>query len=155
VKLQKQNARWKYIIIFNLKSSNKVSMEDILDQHLIEKDSPNKNKHHRTFSILVILQIIGSIVGVAFAWSEVESIIGSGPSLSVFGIIVFLFARLAQNKFGMVLGFIPLLASFISFCIIFFFSLSPNQAQFPISALLSFFLFISFLLGIFSLMKRN
>jgi hypothetical protein len=128
-------------------------MEDILDQHLIENDKPNKDKHHRIFSTLAILQIIGSIIAVAFVWADVESIIGSGPSLSFFGILVCLFTYLAQNKLGMVLGFIPLLASFISFCLIFFLSLSPNEAQFPISALLSFCLFVSILLGIFSLIK--
>ena len=129
-------------------------MEDILDQHLIQKKAPN-NKHNRTFYIFAILQIIGSIIAVALAWNDVESIIGSGPTLTFLGIIVFLFARLAQNKFGMVLGFIPLFASFISFCLIFSFSLSPSDAQIPISSLLSFFLFISLLIGIVSFIKRN
>lgn len=155
MKLQKHNATRKYIIIFNLKISNKASMKDILDQHLIENKLPNENKYRKIFYVLASLQLIGSIIAVTLAWIEIESIIGSGPILSVLGIIVFSYASLAKDTHGLILGIIPIVASCISLCAIYFLEFSPNEARIPISSLLGFFLLISLLLFIFSLMRRN
>lgn len=60
-------------------------MKGILDEHLMDEEVPEK-KAGLLYFIFLFLLIFGSIVSTFIAWEEIETIIGSGPVMSLIGI---------------------------------------------------------------------
>ena len=103
-------------------------MKQILDDDFVE-ELTNTGRKSRWFYVSTVLLIIGSIVATILSWLEVESIIGSGPILSVIGIIHLVISRKSKERVNMFIGALPLLLSVFWVIVINALRLSPSDCQ--------------------------
>lgn len=111
-------------------------MSNILDEGLASDSSP-LDRQKRVFYIFLLLLVIGSCIATFVACIEVESIVVSGPVLSIVGLILFILGKRAGFKNDHYIGWIPAIISLTWLIIINGFSLSPNDCKLivPISLL--------------------
>ncbi|MGB0863319.1 MAG: hypothetical protein ACPGXZ_10395 [Saprospiraceae bacterium] len=120
-------------------------MSKILDEHLIEKtESPKRGKY---FFSLLLLFVIGFIIATFIAWHEVESIIVSGPLMSIVGIILAVLAKRKRDNPSFFIGLIPLSLSVFWFMAIENLNLSPNDCSFILPLSLSIAFLVVLVLG--------
>ena len=119
--------------------------DELLDDNLFEeKRKPNG----RVMRIFLVLQMLGSILAILIAWYEIESIVGSGPTMSIIGLCTLLASRSIKNKRGAWIGISPLLISIFWYIIIENFNWSPGDAYWPVNTFLTIATIITIRLGI-------
>ena len=129
-------------------------MKEILDEHLVEQDSKNA-KINRWFNLGFVLLILGSIAATVIAWFEIESIIFSGPIMSLVGILFSLLAKKQKDQLSIALGLVPLVTSILWVLAINLFSLKPNDCRFIVPVSLSVVLAVILLLSLLILLRKK
>ncbi|MCH2044432.1 MAG: hypothetical protein MK212_09985 [Saprospiraceae bacterium] len=110
-------------------------MKDILDSGFAH--DIHKNKRSLWHIIVLFLLIIGSIVSTLIAWVEIESIIGSGPIMSIIGIVFLIQNILNKEGLGMIIGAMVPAISLAWFIIIYLYSLGPSDCELIVPASLT------------------
>jgi hypothetical protein len=86
--------------------------------------------------VLVILQVLGMFLATAFAADEIESILVSGPALSLAGILIAFLAYLRRAVRAFYFGVYAPTASLVCFLLIYTQRWGPPEARIPISSLM-------------------
>ncbi len=97
---------------------------------------PVERKSHpklRLLRIFVGLQCTTIALGVAFALYDIESIVVTGPILSVTGVGAALFSRRHQQAGGIIFGLSGPVITLFCFVLIDQLNWSPRNAQYPVS----------------------
>lgn len=110
-------------------------MRDILDSGFAHETY--KNKKSQAYIVILFLLVIGSIGSTLFAWVEIESIIGSGPIMSIIGIIFLIQNILIKERLGIIIGAIAPAISLVWFMSILLYSLGPGDCEVIIPASLT------------------
>ena len=129
-------------------------MSEILDEHLFE-EKEKQERRNKVYYVLLTLVLCGFIISSLVAWYEVESIIGSGPIMSILGII---FARIAYkiaDNISVFLGLTPLVISIIWYSLIEMYDLSPGESEFIIPLSLSIVTVFVIIIGLEIFRKRK
>jgi len=85
------------------------------------------------------LLLLGAVITTCICWYEVQSIVASGPVLTLIGIIMAIIAKRHKNKLGVWIGLSALFISILCSVIIMAFGLNPSDAQLPISAIVTIY----------------
>jgi membrane-bound acyltransferase YfiQ involved in biofilm formation len=121
---------------------------DVLDENFIEKQkSPARVK---TYKVFLILLIIGFPISTLIAWWEVESIVGSGPTMTVLGIVALFLCYKFKNKLSIILSIAPIGVSVIWLLAISFLHISPAEARTPVPVSLTLISIVYLILGIYN-----
>ncbi len=105
----------------------------------------------RIFNLLAVLQVIGVLIALLFAWGNIESIVFSGPLLSVTGLVLFVVSLFWRLWLGaMFAAAVPLL-SVTCFATIATNRWSPTEAYYPINSVLTAFALIHVPLGMLAI----
>lgn len=80
----------------------------------------------------IILQMIVAVVGTAAAFVDVQTIVATGPILSVFGIFGTIACVRKRYYFGALIGASGPVISVVIFLVIFLLNWSPTAAQKPV-----------------------
>ncbi|MCA9058341.1 MAG: hypothetical protein KDA85_07575 [Planctomycetaceae bacterium] len=91
------------------------------------------------FRIACVLQVATVLIGTIVAWFEIESIIVTGPLLTVLGITVLTMAIRIQSMLGALVGGSGPTISLLVFLVILVFDLGPREAQIPVSVIASLY----------------
>lgn len=118
-------------------------MKEILDNHLFEEAVSRS----RWFYLFLALLLVGSVISTGLAWYEVESIVGSGPTMSIIGCILSIFAYYDKTKSLIWLGLIPFVISLFWWFAIEIYNLSPSDCKVNIPTSLSIATAFMLLLG--------
>lgn len=103
---------------------------EILDDDFIE---PSKSSIRlKAYKIFIILILIGFPIATLLSWWEVESIVGSGPTLSTLGIVGIVLSSTFKNKTSVILASIPVVVSLIWLSLISLLGLSPGDVKFTV-----------------------
>ena len=129
-------------------------MKGTLDEHLIGKEERNE-KREKQHSVLLILLLLGFVISTSISWYEVESIVGSGPIMSILGIIFSIITYKMKSKFSLFLGLMPLGISIFWVIMIELYNLSPGDCEFIIPLFLSLATVFAFIIGFNIFMKKN
>ncbi|MEL7248991.1 MAG: hypothetical protein AAFO03_11250, partial [Bacteroidota bacterium] len=86
------------------------------------------------FYVSTVFLILGLIVATILSWWSVETIMGTGPVVSIIGIIHLLISRKSNERINMFLGAFPLVLSVAWFIIINAYNLSPGDCRFIVPA---------------------
>lgn len=154
--------------------------DEILDNLEIEGNDrlePSELTKFKTLKIAVLVQVVAAIAATALAWSEIESIVGTGIIGSIIGIIVFVYAQKLSDKqpllgkfvlgqfigfrqTGMIIGLSAPIFSLCCFLIIFSCNWSPQQAEVPITSAIgiyasALFFSVAILSGSHTLSRKN
>ncbi|MEL6969584.1 MAG: hypothetical protein AAFZ63_09860 [Bacteroidota bacterium] len=108
-------------------------MKQILDDDFLE-ELTNSRRKSKWFYVSTVFLILGVIVATILSWWEVETIIGSGPVVSIIGIIHLLISRKSKEWINMILGALPLVLSVGWVIVINAFHLSPRDCRFIVPA---------------------
>ncbi|MEL6835831.1 MAG: hypothetical protein AAFP77_22720 [Bacteroidota bacterium] len=108
-------------------------MKQILDDDFLEELTNSKRKS-KWFYVSTVFLILGFVLATILSWWEVETIMGSGPVVSIIGIIHLLISRKSKERINMFLGALPLVLSVAWFIIINAFNLSPRDCQYIVPA---------------------
>lgn len=122
-------------------------MEEILDDQFLE-EKPNQHKKGKWFYFFLGIFSMGAILSSAIAWYNVESVIGSAPTMSVIGVILSLIALKNKSKRIALLGLLPFAISVFWFFMVELFSLSPSDCRINIPTSLSLASSLALYLGI-------
>ncbi len=86
--------------------------------------------------ILVVVQVVGILVAVCLAVRDIESIMVSGPVVSVIGLLVGLMSLRRYDGVGLLFGLSALSMSVLCLSVIYGLEWGPHEAALPISCLL-------------------
>lgn len=88
------------------------------------------------------LQLLTVIVGLGVASWKVDSIVGTGPVLSILGILLAIFSYRKSVLTGLLPGLSGPAFSVVVFLIIFFRNWSPHDAQYPVPIMITGYLVV-------------
>lgn len=129
-------------------------MRSTLDEHLLETKEEN-TKREKWHYVLLIILLVGYVISTVIAWYEVETIVGSGPIMSILGIIFSRIAYTMNYKSSVFLGLIPFAISIFWFIMIDINSLSPSDCQVIVPISLSVATVLAFIIGLKFISNRN
>lgn len=116
-----------------------MKMQELLDDILPPDEEHLYLKRNRILLQVMFVQLGFSLLAVALAIHDIESVLGTGPMGAIIGMIVFGFAyKLAFPK-GKKVGLSAPLFSSICFSLIYFLDWSQSEAYFPITTLMVFY----------------
>ena len=120
-------------------------MNEIIDEEFLERE-PEKNSFPKVFSITRILLLFGFIIAGVVSLNEIESILISGPILSLIGIVLIFLSYKRKNKLGIILGLIPIVVSASWLVIIVVNNLSPSDCETIVPTSIALIVFIVLIL---------
>lgn len=120
-------------------------MTNLLDDNFIPQSAFNDRKWTVTFLILLI---IGAIIATVVAWMDVETIVASGPTLSVLGWLLLWFARKSPQPISRLLCWTPFLISLFWLSMIVSLDLEPRNCAIIVPASLTVVCLLMLLSGI-------
>jgi hypothetical protein len=103
--------------------------------------------------LLILLQLIGILASTVAAEWDIETIVGTGPSFAVVGLLIAALAYRRRLQAALLFGLSVPLFSIACFSAIAGLGLSPAQAQFPIGAVIGLFAAAAVPLGVAALVK--
>jgi len=98
--------------------------------------------------ILVVLQLVGIAVAVVAGLVDIESIVVSGPVLSLLGLLIAVLSIPCRAWQGILFGASAIIMSIACFAAIAGLGLSPHEAQFPIGSAICVYAVVALPLGI-------
>jgi hypothetical protein len=99
----------------------------------------------------IILQMIVAVVGTAAAFVDVETIVATGPILSIFGIFGTIACVRKRYYLGALIGASGPVISVAIFLVIFLLNLSPTAAQKPVPLMGAVYMAVLCVMGLVSL----
>lgn len=109
-------------------------MSNILDDNSLLEASKPPSKWATVFLVVLIL---GALIASMISWFDVESIVGSGPTVSVLGWVFFFLALGEAQPSSSMLGLTPTLVSLFWFLVIASLGLSPSDCEIMVPASLT------------------
>lgn len=103
--------------------------------------------------LLLILQLMTALIGNVAAFVDVETIVASGPILSILGILVTIASLRRRFHLGLWIGMSGPAISLIIFLVIFLQHWNPSEAQKPIPILAALYVAVVCLLGLAALQR--
>ena len=110
---------------------------------------------NRAYTIAAALQCLTILIGVPLAVLEIETILGSGPILLVFGLLSLIFAIRRRYLAGIVFGASGLLVVLGSFLLINLMGWGPREAHEPIGSIAVVYGCVFGLAGLYSIIKQQ
>jgi hypothetical protein len=104
---------------------------------------------------LVMLQIVGILIATVAALMEIESIVASGPLLTLNGLLIAVVGYRRRRPPAFYFGLYAPSVSLICFLIIFFNRWGPSAAARPIGALVALLAFVGIPLGVYALVSLS
>jgi hypothetical protein len=103
--------------------------------------------------ILIVAQIVGILAAVIASVIQIESILVSGPLVSLVGLLISLVSFRRNDGVGLLFGLSTPSVAVLCFSIIFGMNWGPKEAAFPISCLLVAFAVLSVPAGVVALRR--
>lgn len=113
-------------------------MQEVLDDIFLEKDRLYY-KQNRLLIGGMLLQLAVALAAIVFAVDDIESIIKTGPTGCVVGLLVFGFSYKWDFPERKKIGLSAPMLSLLCFCLIYFLDWSPREAHVPITLLILFY----------------
>ncbi len=129
-------------------------MNEILDEYALNKE-PKKIDWRYWYYLFLGLLLVGSMVSTLLAWYDVETIVGSGPIMSIIGVVYVRLGVKVNESRAKFIGWLPLIISIFWFATIYSFSMRPNDCKFNVPFSLSFATVWILLNGMVILAKRK
>lgn len=128
-------------------------MKEILDDDFLDEMTDSSRKS-RGFYISLLLLVVGSITATVLSLVEIESIIGSGPIVSVLGIIHIITSRKSKERVNMFIGALPVILTIMWMILINAFRLSPNDCKVIVPVTLALAAFMVTVVGLVVFLAR-
>lgn len=103
--------------------------------------------------VLIVAQVVGILAAVAASVIDIETIVVSGPLLSLVGLLLGLVSFRRNDGIGLLFGLSTPSVAVLCFCIIFGLRWGPHDAAFPIPCLLAAFAILSVPAGVVALRR--